>query len=153
LISTQNDIEYTSGTSASYVNEETLDTYYVLNQTHDVYVRADGSGGTYLDEYEVIDSVTYPYDVKYKANGVLGATETYTNYITIGGNCTSSTNYPNGTVYVGYYHDGSGSMYGSVISYSYATFGYSFFAEECTDGEGNTYTITYYSDNAGSYYT
>jgi hypothetical protein len=157
LISTQDDIEYAiniGGYYTTYQHEETLNpSNFIPNQTRDVYVRADGDCGTYLDETEVIDGSTWYHDVKYKAYGVFAASEVYTNYITISGNCSSSSQFTNGTRLVGYYHDGIGTLYSNPISYDYEDYGVFFFSEECNDNDGNPYTTSYFSDGDGSYYT
>jgi hypothetical protein len=157
LISTQDDIEYAiglGGFSTTYLHEETLmQSDPIPNQTRDVYVRADGDCGTYLDETEVIDGTTYHYDVKYKAYGVLAATEVYTNYIIIYGSCGGYFNGTNGTRLTGYYHDGIGTLYSNPISYDYEDYGVFFFSEECSDDDGNPYTTNYFSDGDGNYYT
>lgn len=149
--STLNDIEYPvshGGAETSFVHPDILITYYAPCQTCDLYVRNDGSGGTYEDwDYGA-------FDVKFKAYGVFaGSFNDIVNKINICGNCTSCNEYINGTRTDSFFHDGNGGTYGVTTAVSPASYGYQFFTEECTDENSNTYTTTYYSDGNGGYFT
>lgn len=150
VLSVMNDVEYPveyGGSTVGCLNPNTLYYTYVPNQTCDVNVVADGVCGSSPNWAGV-------YDVKYKPYGAVAtAFSELPNYIEISGNCTSTNQYPNGTKTDTCYHDGSGNVYSATTSWSYASYGYTFFYEECTDENGNPATYFYYSDQNGGYFT
>lgn len=110
------------------------------------------SSGTYITEYNgdnyYWDGNGYYYVSNTPAYGTpTGNSGGGTNYININGN-----DYENGSYSYTEYNDGNGGTY-SDYSYSYQYYGYQFFSEGVDDGMGNYYTVYYYSDGNGSYYT
>lgn len=146
------DIEYPyehGGTTISVQNPETLD--YVTgieNQTCDLIIRNDGSGGTYQDWDTGVS------DIKYKLYETFAYAFTgINNFIDISGNCTGTNSYINGSKTVTFYHDGTGGNYSTISAYIYKPYGEGFFSEECWSEEYGNYTTTYISDGNGSYFT
>ena len=122
------------------------------SQTADVYRKADGSGGSYLDWASA-------FNIAYKANGVTIVLESGTYNVTIG-----TTSYSVGSYQTTYYHDGVGGFYtysdnyydsyGTLIPVSPAETGLTSYVNvNGVDYANGTYDLEYYSDGVGSYYS
>ncbi len=123
----------------------------VPSQICSVYLKADGTGGSYYDW-------AYVFDVSYKPYGQSFYSESGTSYVTING-----TNYSNGSYSNEYFHDGYGSYYGSGSS-SYSSNGV-FITSDGNSGSSSISTpvgsftyeswsgYSYYHDGYGSYYS
>lgn len=118
------------------------------SQDCDVYVKANGTGGSYYDWANA-------FNIVYKSNGTYIASETGNTVVNIGG-----TYYQTGTYSNDYYHDGSGGSYssGSTSYFDYGTFITSIpYQTEVPTGSASYYnngtTNDYYNDNNGGYYS
>jgi hypothetical protein len=160
LLSTADDYALTI---ANYPSVETVTvvhdggTIVVPNQTGDVPIRADGSGGSYYDYTTVTD-------VKYKANGTW-IDETYFSsppylyvnpvYINISG-----TNYANGDGYINVsQHNGSGGYFNDYrtrtpIGYGFPIVITTYEQSSTPFGDMNDgRVVAHWSDGNGSYFT
>ena len=146
ILSTETGVEYPIAQGGSAVNVE--GTNYP-SQRCDVYVKADGSGGSYYDWANAFNVVYKPYGAL-----ITNASGDFT--VTI-----NSTSYDVGDYTNYWYHDGAGSYYTDLNS-TYEPYG-----ETITSVTGITSTINingtnytngsydevYRSDGAGGYYS
>ena len=150
ILNTLNDVVFPVSEGGSYATWQDpfeLSTYSFPNQTVDVYVKADGSGGSYTDW------VNY-FDLRNIAGGIVAQYGQWTT------NTYQITTYCNATQYVTDgdirgvgYHDGAG---GVTTFYEYSnvmSFGTQVYYESCDDGSGNYIDTYYYADGNGYYYT
>ena len=124
---------------------------YYPSQYCDVYLKADGVGGSYYDWANA-------FNVTYKPYGTSITSISGTSYVTING-----TQYPNGSYYSDYFHDGSGGSYSSGSS-SYSSYG-TFITSDSNSGSNSISTPVgsfayeswtgndYYHDGMGGYYS
>lgn len=121
------------------------------SQVCDVYVKADGVGGSYYDWANA-------FNVSYRPYGYGIASMGGNTYVTINGN-----NYINGTSSNDYYHDGSGGYYQNSNT-TYSSYG-DFIFYDSNSGSNTINTpvgsfayeswsgINYYHDGSGGFYT
>lgn len=107
ILSTISGTEYPVNEGGASVNISGTD---YATQTCNVYVRANGSGGSFYDWPNA-------FDIAYKGNGNLIVSLTTTSYVEI-----SSAYYPNGSTVTDYFHDGAGG-YTSSGSTTYTGYG------------------------------
>jgi hypothetical protein len=121
------------------------------SQTADVYRKADGTGGNYLDWANA-------FNVNFKSYGSYITNESGTTSVNING-----TDYSTGTYETQYYHDGSGWYYASGSS-SYSNSGGLITTDNISGGNyistpvGSFYYeswsgYSYYHDGSGGYYS
>ncbi len=119
------------------------------SQTADVYRKADGSGGNYLDWASA-------FNIQYYAYGEVIDSEDGDVYVTING-----TNYDVGNYGNTWYHDGAGSFYADGYSnydsygtYITSTIGITTYVNVLgTNYVSGSYDETFYSDGSGGYYS
>lgn len=128
-----------------------VDVNYYPSQYCDVYLKADGVGGSYYDWANA-------FNVTYKSNGTSITNFSGTSYVTING-----TSYPNGSYSTDYFHDGMGGSYSSG-SNSYSSNG-DFITSDSNSGSNSISTPAgsfvyeswtghnYYHDGMGGYYS
>lgn len=151
ILNTLNDVVFPVSEGGSYGTWQDpfeLSSYYPLVETVDVYVKADGSGGSYTDW------VNY-FDKKYIAYGVVLQYGTWTsNQYQISTNCNATQYVTDGEVRAAGYSEGNGGIYTGAYEYRYLmSFGTQVYYESCDDGSGNYIDTYYYSDGNGYYYT
>lgn len=120
-------------------------------QSCGLYIKADGSGGSYEDWDNV-------FDVAYKGTGDLIVNQSGTSYVDVNG-----TYYPNGTYSNDYFHDGAGGYF-SNGSNSYTQYG-DLITTDSVSGNNSISTPIgsfayetwtgneYYHDGNGGYYS
>ena len=121
------------------------------SQTCDVYLKADGLGGSYYDWANA-------FNINYKSYGVTITNISGTTYVDVNG-----TQYPNGSYSTDYFHDGTGGQYSSGSS-SYSSYG-DYITSDSNSGSNSISTPVgsfvyeswtgheYYHDGMGGYYS
>ncbi len=148
ILSTVSQTEYPLSEGGSGVTPSST-TY--PNQVCDVYIKADGVGGSYYDWANV-------FNVAYKANGVSFLYESGNTSVDING-----TYYPNGSYYNEYFHDGTGGYYSSggssynsngTLIYNNGSSGSNYISTPVGSYAYESWTsISYYNDGSGGYYS
>ena len=150
ILSTLDDVIFPiaeGGASVTWQDPFELSYYYVPRDSVDVYVKADGSGGSYTDWANAFDN-------KYIANGILAQNGAWTtNQYQINTNCNGTYPVNDGDVRANGYYDGLAGFYNQNEYRYLMSFGTQVYYESCDDGSGNYIDIYYYSDGNGYYFT
>lgn len=122
--------------------------YSVPVQYTDVYVKADGYGGSYTDWANAFNEEYYPFGT------ILYYGSWATNSYQINTNCNGTQYITDGGVRGVACAEGNGGIYTGAYEYRYLmSFGTQVYYESCDDGSGNYIDTYYYSDGNGYYYT
>lgn len=144
--STLDDVEYPVANGGTEVLlNSAAGNYFFPNQTCDVVVKNNGSGGTYTDW-------TTATDVQYKPYGLFIATLSSDLQVALSGQCAGSVNVIVGTLNQDFFHDGTGGNQLLGSSNNWLPYETLVFSENCDDGTGNYIDYFYYSDGNGGYY-